>query len=218
MSQQNDKWFVSLRVKIWIGFILIFTPVFIICFWWFDQFTTVKVLQVVEDNLTNTVNAAVKRMDTQGFIALTKNISQNPNCAGPDAAIEKTSNGYYPDDNPLYIQHENWLNTVQEIQLNTRIYTYIKGYKPGEIIAIGSTGYFRTPRGGFKFCERYSSTTTNIYNGLTAWTNRWTPYTDSYGTWITTYAPIKDENDLIIGAIGVDIPVQYLQKAKDEIR
>ncbi len=220
MSMQNDKWFVSLRVKIWIGFILILTPVLIVCFWWFDQFTTAKVLQVIQDNLSNTVNAAEARMDKPGFIQLTKDIVNNPNCIGPNAAIDKNNNGYYPEDNPLYIQHENWLNTVQEIQLDTKIYTYIKGYTPGEIIAIGSTGYFRTPKGGFKFCERYQpdKNKTKIFDGLTEETRIWQPYTDAYGTWITTYKPIRDKNNQIIGAIGVDIPVAYLKQVAEGIR
>lgn len=214
MSLQNDKWFVSLRVKIWIGFILIFTPVFVICFWWFDQFTSSKVLQIIEDNLTYTVDATVAKIDIQGFTQLAEESTKNPSCLISDS----THNGYYPEDNPLYIQHENWLYTVQNIQSNTRIYTYIKGSKPGEIIAIGSTGYFRTPRGGFKFCERYTSTTSKIYDGLNGRVNVWTPYSDNYGIWITTYTPIKDSQGHIIGALGVDIPALYVKQARDEIK
>ncbi len=98
-----------------------------------------------------------------------------------------------------------------------RLYTYIKGPDAGEVIAIGSTGYFRETRGGFRFCQRYTSDSTRIYDGLSGRVDAWQPYTDKFGTWITTYAPIVDDSGNTIGAIGIDITAAYVQQVTDEI-
>jgi hypothetical protein len=85
-------------------------------------------------------------------------------------------------------------------------------------VAIGSTGYFRNPRGGFKFCELYNSKgSTQIADGLTHRVDRWTIYTDKYGSWITTYEPIVDKSGQIVGAIGVDMPANYVDQVRQGI-
>jgi HAMP domain-containing protein len=213
-SQNQSRRFLSLRVKIWIGFILIFTPVFVASYYWFYQFTTARVFRTITDDLTETIDGAVKGMDKAGFEKLFEEESANNPMCPPEKDAPSEQNGYYPEDNPLYLEHEYWLLAVQQVEPQTRIYTYRKGPETGEIIAIGSTGYFREPRGGFRFCQRYTSTSSRIYDGLTARVDAWEPYTDSFGSWITTYMPIADDNGVIIGAIGVDISANYVEEVR----
>lgn len=212
--------FFSLRLKIWIGFILIFTPVFVASYYWFFQYTSDRVFETITDDLQETLNGAIQGMDKEGFVRLYEEEStDNPMCPPkkPTADTPKEENGYYPEDNSLYMEHENWLLAVQNVEPQTRLYTYIKGPDEGEIIAIGSTGYFREPRGGFRFCQRYTSTSSNIYNGLTSQVDAWNPYEDSFGRWITTYAPIIDDSGNAIGAIGVDIEASYVEEVRENI-
>lgn len=213
--------FFSLRLKMWIGFILIFTPVFVASYYWFYQYTVDRVLQTVTDDLQETLTGAIQGMDKEGFVKLYEEESANNPMCPPEKPTSDTpneENGYYPEDNPLYIAHENWLRAVQRLEPQTRIYTYIKGPDAGEIIAIGSTGYFREPRGGFRFCQRYTSTNSKIYDGLTTQINVWEPYDDdNFGVWITSYAPIINDDGVAIGAIGVDISALYVQEVRDEI-
>ncbi|HEX2696709.1 MAG TPA: HAMP domain-containing protein [Anaerolineales bacterium] len=220
-TERARKRYVSLRVKIWIGFILIFTPVFVASYYWFYQYTADRVFKTISDKLVDTINGAVQGMDTDSFTKLyQEESSTNPQCS-PSTG---NASGYYPD-NPLYTQHEDWLRTVQEIAssaapdnpANIRIYTYVKGPNPGDVVAVGSTGYFRNPRGGFKFCELYHSKTTRIADGLTGRVDSWTIYTDKYGSWITTYQPIVDKNGQNIGGIGVDMPADYVNEVKQGI-
>jgi methyl-accepting chemotaxis protein len=219
-TQSNSKpanRFLSLRVKIWIGFILIFTPVFVASYYWFYEYTTSSVFQTITDHLGQTITGTLKGMDKAGFVQLYKEEGlDNPKCP-PAKDAQKADNGYYPESNPLYMAHENWLLAVQHIEPETRIYTYVKGIEPGEIIAIGSTGYFRQPRGGFKFCQRYTSKSSNIYNGLTRRVDAWTPYKDSFGSWITSYQPILDDKGNSIGAIGIDISANYVDEVRNNI-
>ena len=208
--------FFSLRLKIWIGFILIFTPVFVASYYWFYQYTNARVFQTITENLDNTLTGTLKGINKEHFARLySEESTNNPMCP---PALNADENGYYPEENPLYMEHENWLFAAQQLEPQTRIYTYVKGFEPGEIIAIGSTGYFREPRGGFRFCERYVSKTSRIYEGLTGRVDVWEPYEDSnFGTWITTYAPIVDDNGKIIGAIGVDISADYVKEVRNGI-
>jgi HAMP domain-containing protein len=223
--------FFSLRLKIWLGFILIFTPVFIGSYIWFYNYTRDRVFQTITDDLVQTVHGALVGMDKEGFVKLYEEEStNNPMCPPkkPTKDTPKSENGYYPEDNPLYIAHENWLHAVQQTELKedvygfptketTRLYTYIKGPDDGEVIAIGSTGYFRKERGGLRFCQRYTSETTRIYDGLAGRVDSWVPYTDDFGTWITTYAPIVSDNGEYIGAIGIDITAAYVDQVSAEI-
>lgn len=207
--------FLSLRVKIWIGFILIFTPVFVASYYWFYQYTNARVFQTITEDLEDTLDGALKGINKENFMRLYQEEStDNPMCP---PALGAEENGYYPEDNPLYMEHENWLYAVQQVEPGTRIYTYIKGIEPGEVIAIGSTGYFREPRGGFRFCQRYTPTESRIYDGLLGRVDVWKPYTDSFGTWITTYAPIENDAGEVVGAIGVDISADYVKEVRDGI-
>ncbi len=213
-QKQPQGRYLSLRLKIWFGFVLIFTPVFIASYYWFYQYTSQSVLNNISDDLADTTEGAINKMDVDNFVALYQEESKNnPKCPPPLGAEE---NGYYPE-NPRYLDHVNWLGTVQAIEPQTRMYTYIKGIEPGEIIAVGSTGYFRTPRGGFKFCQRYTSKTSRIYEGLSHRVDVWKPYQDDYGRWITTYMPIPDRDGKIVGAIGIDISADYVQEVKNGI-
>lgn len=218
MTEQNTTprgRFLSLRLKILLGFTVLFTIVLSISYYWFYQYTNARVFQTITTNLENTLDGTIKGMDKEKFVRLYEGESaDNPMCP---PALGAEENGYYPEDNPLYMEHVNWLYAAQQLEPETRIYTYIKGIEPGEVIGIGSTGYFREPRGGFKFCERYTSTNTRIYDGLTERVNRWEPYTDRFGTWITTYAPIIDDSGQVIGAIGVDISAAYVREVRDGI-
>lgn len=223
--------FFSLRLKIWLGFTLIFIPIFIGSYIWFYNYTRDRVFQTITDDLSQSIHGTLAGMDVEGFAQLyAEESANNPLCPPkkPTEDTPKEENGYYPEDNPLYIAHENWLRTVQLIELKEdphgdpsketiRLYTYIKGPDAGEIIAIGSTGYFREPRGGFRFCQRYTSTSSRIYEGLSHRVDAWTPYTDDYGSWITTYAPIIDANGNTVGALGIDIQSSYVDKITAEI-
>jgi HAMP domain-containing protein len=243
MSEQtqptkSSSRFFSLRLKIWIGFTLIFIPIFIGSYAWFYNYTRDRVFQTITDDLSQTLHGALAGMDREGFVQLYEEESaNNPMCLPekPTADTPPEQNGYYPEENPLYLEHVNWLRAVQFTQLKedpfgdptketTRLYTYIKGPDEGEVVAIGSTGYFRETRGGFRFCQRYTPTlnedgtpSTRIYDGLEQRVDSWIPYEDRFGTWITSYAPILDENGQPIGAIGVDIQASYVDEVAAEI-
>lgn len=212
-TEKTKKHYLSLRIKIWVAFVLIFTPVFIASYVWFYLYTSDKILNSISEDLVQTIEGAVKKMDVEGFATLyQEEVANNPLCPPK----EGEESGYYPE-NPLYWEHVTWLSTVEKVEPEANVYTYVKGEKPGEVYGIGSSGALRDPVVGFKFCQSYTSKTSRIYDGLSQRVDSWKPYVDDYGAWITTYMPIHDEGGTIIGAIGVDILASYVEEVQEGI-
>ncbi len=214
-TEKKETRFFSLKIKIWLAFIFVFTPVFVLSYLWFYQYTSKSVFDTITLDLTETISGAIDGMDVEGFLQLFEEESTNdPRCI---SELNSEENGYYPE-NPLYWEHVEWLRTVQSVAPTTRMYTYIDGIEKGEIIAIGSTGVFRDPRGGFRFCQRYTSTSSRIYDGLTERIDAWEEYDDQkFGNWITTYMPITNADGNRVGAIGVDISADYIGEVRSGI-
>lgn len=194
---------------------LIFTPVFVASYVWFYLYTSSKVLGNISENLVDTVDGAIAGMNITDFVQLYESERANNPICPPESAAEE--NGYYPFENDLYLTHVRWLDTIGKLNPNARLYTYVKGDAPGEVIGIGSSGALWDEPAGFKFCQSYTSDTTRIYEGLSQRVDVWEPYTDDFGEWITTYMPIIDENGMVIGAIGVDILASYVHEVQGEI-
>ena len=209
----SKKRYLSLRIKIWLVFILIFTPVFVASYIWFYLYTSERVSYSINEDLIQTVEGAIKGMDLDGFTALyDEERANNPLCS-PE--VDPEDSGYYPE-NPLYWEHVTWLGKVGDLDPQARLYTYVKGDEPGEVISIGSSGALWNPPGGWPFCWQYTSTGTRIYEGLTTRVDVREPYTDDFGTWITTYMPMEQDGQ-IVGAIGVDIEYSYVKEVQDGI-
>jgi len=213
--EHKRKRYISLRIKIWIAFVLIFTPVFVASYFWFYSFTSSSVLANISGNLLDTVNGAIGGMDIDHFVQLVEEErANNPLCIPTDAAEEA---GYYPYENELYMEHVVWLDTIGNLNPNARLYTYVKGDDPGEVLGIGSSGALWEEPAGFMFCQSYISENTRIYDGLSQRVDVWEPYNDPFGEWITTYMPIKDESGQVVGALGVDILASYVLQVQNQI-
>jgi signal transduction histidine kinase len=206
----------SLRLKIWFAFILVFTPIYIFVFGWYYMFSVRRAVSALYDEISQIVNVDVPNMDVENFKALYQEQSQiNPDCP-PNAVSSR--NGYYPESDPLFIAHMNWIKSIIQKHPDTRIYTYIKGPEYGDVIIIGSSEYFHEPRNGLAFCEVYNSRgRSRIYDGLTTRIDVWTPYSDIDGSWIATYAPIKDQDGAIVGAIGIEISAGEIVSLKSAL-
>ena len=213
--EKKEKRYISLRIKIWLAFVLIFTPVFVASYIWFYLYTSSKVLDNISSNLVDTVAGAVGGMDIDNFVQLfEEERANNPLCMPTEESEEA---GYYPFDNELYMEHVLWLDTIGKLNPNARLYSYVKGDDAGEVLGIGSSGALWDEPAGFKFCQSYVSDGTRIYDGLSQRVDVWEPYEDEFGEWITTYTPIIDESGQVVGALGVDILASYVREVQQEI-
>ena len=218
-DETQGRRYVSLRIKIWFAFVLIFTPVFVASYVWFYLYTSDKVLDNISSNLVDTVNGAIDGINIDHFVQLVEDQrANNPLCIPSDEGEEP---GYYPFDDELYMEHVSWLYTIGGLSggddPKARLYTYVKGDDPGEVLAVGSSGALWDEPAGFPFCYSYISETTRIYEGLTNRVDVWDPYKDDWGEWITTYQPIVDKNGNVVGALGVDILASYVREVQNGI-
>lgn len=196
--------FVSLRVKLLVGFTLLFTVVFALAFYWFYSFTTASALQRVQEDLKDTLSGAAAGVDAEQFVALARE-------AKPRA------DGY--TDDPRYWQHVAWLGEVHQIEPRAWVYTYVKGQQPDEVLFIGSNGALLDPPLGAKFLESHTSQG-NMLLGLqqTVFHHDFQPYEDKWGKWVTGYTPIKDKQGTVVGALGIDFQADYVYDVQQKIR
>lgn len=209
------KRYLSLRIKIWLIFTLIFTPVFVGSYIWFYLYTSERVSFSISEDLIQTAEGAIKGMDKEGFAKLYEEERANDTRCLPELGSEE--NGYYPErvEGSLYWEHVEWLGAIGDLDPQVRLYTYVKGEEPGEVISIGSSGAVWDPPAGWPFCWRYLPET-RIYEGLSGRVDVWEPYSDDFGEWITTYMPIVHEDE-VVGAIGVDILASYVREVQEGI-
>jgi signal transduction histidine kinase len=95
------------------------------------------------------------------------------------------------------------------------MYTYIQAPEEGYVIIIGSSWYFTNRDESFKFCQLYQGE--DMYASLSGRVNRWKPYHDEYGDWISSYMPLKDKDGNVVGGVGVDVPATQITSIRNDL-
>jgi methyl-accepting chemotaxis protein len=201
-SAEQQGLFVSLRVKLLVGFTLIFTVVFLGVFFWFDGFAEDIALQRIQEDMVDTLKAASAGLDGDELTILFN--EGDPNAAGFS-------------DHPLFQKHIEWLDTVHEIEPRAWPYTYVASDKPNEVIFLTDLYAKYDPSKAVKF-EEPVETSGNLTNGLKETTLKLTPYTDEWGFWVSAYMPVKNQNGENIAGIGVDFLANYVLEVKQRVR
>jgi HAMP domain-containing protein len=194
--------FVSLHVKLLVGFTVLFSVVFAVAFYWFYTFATDRAMRRIEEDMIDTLNGAIAGVDGDEFIAM---------------ATEAQPRDDGRTDDPRYWQHLAWLETVHNIEPRANPYTYIKGEKPNEVLFIGDILVITNPDNSAAFRESYISKG-GMWGGLTGLNKKLTPYTDKWGSWVSAYAPITDSKGEKVGAMGMDFRADYVFQVQQAIR
>ncbi|MGK7923707.1 MAG: HAMP domain-containing protein [Spirulina sp.] len=204
----NDKLisFVSLRVKMLLLFTIVFSGVFAVAYYWFYQFATNTALRRIKVDLLDTMQAAARGVNGDELLALSKMRESRPG-------------GYRDVTDPRYWEHVKWLATVERIEPRAYVYTYVQGPNPNSVVFVGSGSAANTDRDfeGAKFLEYYEPKTT-IHQGLTELTVRDKPYKDDWGSWITGYSPLENQEGEKVAAIGVDFEASYVNEVQEAVR
>lgn len=204
-NQQTTKRarFVSLRVKILVGFTMLFTVVFAGAFYWFNSFSETMALKRIEEDLKDTLLAAAGGVNGDELASLVK---------------EGVPNEEGFSDDPRYQRQIEWLDTVHNIEPRAWPYTYVKGEEEKEVICVADAWVRHDPKKAIKFQERYTPNTYIPWQGLDDTTLYMKVYTDTWGSWVSGYTPIKDAQGEKVGAIGVDFRADYVDQVKQAIR
>jgi signal transduction histidine kinase len=217
LQVERKRPYVSLRLKIWFVFLLVFVPTYVATYYWYYHFTVIHELDNLTTDLTRYADGIAATIDAEAFKALYEDeAAKNVNCPPkPGTKFSDPKNGYFPEDNPLFREHMEWLKKVSALEPDRSVYTYVKGPEQDYVITISSSWYFTNHEESFKFCQLYKAP--NMYKGLSERVNVWEPYHDEYGYWITTYTPIKDKNGIVVGGVGIDVPAAQIVDIRKEL-
>jgi methyl-accepting chemotaxis protein len=197
--------FVSLRLKLVLGFTLLFTLIFVGVYYWFYSLATADALSGIKESLTDTITGAVAGIDGDEFAALVRDGQRN-------------SNGQ--SDHPGYASQLAWFTEVASIDPHAYPYSYVAGPDVnGSQTNLFIVDYLQVadPTRAADFKEPWVLNSGESRGGLEQLTFKLTPYTDQWGSWVSAYAPIKDSSGAVIGALGVDYRADYIYKVQRDI-
>ncbi|MGF1514780.1 MAG: ATP-binding protein [Elainellaceae cyanobacterium] len=210
--------FVSLRVKLLVGFSLIFSIVFAGAFFWFYTFTTDKTISRLRADLRSTLKGAVEGVDVDELISLYED--GDPNSAG------------FSDD-PRYQNQLEWFETVKSIEPRAWLYSLVVGpasenRRRGaaavpddqlETVFLVDLWANYDPSKAVGFLESdEASSRPRVVIETGELTEEPNIYTDDWGTWMSAFAPIKNDQGEVVAVLGLDIEADYVFDLQDQIR
>ncbi|MEI8083160.1 MAG: HAMP domain-containing protein [Actinomycetes bacterium] len=200
----------NMRWKMLAGFSLAFTVVFIFIALWVINHSSATAMERLTGELHSAAYGGAETLDERVFEALVTTVPPVPDPSNP------TGLGY--PDNPLYTTIARELMRIRHIVPEALPYTYFREPKDDQLYYAASAGYLLTPPFGATYkvpvaSVSQQSTYDRMRRGLTSTTDE-PPYTDSYGSWISSYSPILDADGEVVGAIGIDYPTSYVDQTQ----
>ena len=195
----------NLSMKLLIAFSLVFSVVFALAFAWFYRFSTQAALEQIRGDLANTLHAAIDGIDGDAFAALVN-----------EAVVDPATG--LPSDDPRYLDHQQWLDTIHRIEPRANPYTYVKSPEGRDVLWVGDIFRIVRPDEGTQFLESYTPQADFILQGLEQETSRMTIYSDDWGRWVSAYGPIRNSQGEQVGAVGIDFAADYVSQVQQQIR
>jgi len=196
-------------------FVIGAAAVFAALFWWFDRFSTGRATEQLRADLNAVAAGTAKGVDVGELMMLYR--EGKPNSAG------------FSDD-PSYVRLLDWFDTVHRLSPQAWPYIFVRGNQPDtrrigdpkgerEFVYLGDLNARYTPMRSAHFLEPDRGSDA----GLAAWESgrlRERPgvYTDRWGSWMTTYAPVVDAAGTVRAIVGVDIEASYVRSVQERVR
>lgn len=158
----------------------------------------------VEESAIDTLRGAIQGIDGDEFAALAK----------VDLPPEQDE----PFDNPLYQQHQAWLNTVHQIAPLARPATYIRRPQTDAVVVIGDVFRMIEPDDAYAFREEIFPHSDEMLEGFEQISPEFAAYTDDDGTWIAIYGPIRNSAGDSVGVLELEYQAEYVADVQDAIQ
>jgi HAMP domain-containing protein len=234
-TPQKNGTFLGLCVKLVVGFTLIFSVVFGVAYFWFFTFATDMAIDRIKSDLSGTLLGAADKIDKAGFEELVTNAepradgyTDDPNYWNhvewlatvneiePRAFVYSFIKGERPDE--LIFIGSSFAPTDVELPQEDRAGVTFRAYclgfnlTPDEIEALGVSEdpKFIAPAD----CGDGSTNLGVIDTGSTVFEDY---YTDQWGQWISAYTPIVNDDQQIIGGLGIDFEASYVKQVQSNI-
>lgn len=213
-TPQIRKLFISLRLKILIAFTILFTVIFIGTYYWFFVYSSQRAENRIREDLMNTMVAAAAEIDGDEIVALYRE------------GVPR-EDGF--TDDPRYWDNLAWLDTVHDVEPRAWLGTYVRD---------GNDFYFVTdlwalydPESAAKFQQWCDPDPTVC--GADAPFEQWTSIqaltreepilhptiiSDQWGTWLSGFAPLKNQAGETVAGMFVDFEADYVREVQQGIR
>ena len=232
--------FISLRVRLIIGAIILLTILLAGLGYWFIDFAVGQAYDRIQRGLNDTLVGASAGADGDGLAELAKLVP--PFDENVDVKSEQYQQLIAPiRANPLYQKQLDWLATLHRIEPRGYGYTFVRGPKENEVIFIADvwsldpneTNRKRATQFGEHYIPEYrAEVLMDAFKEITPFTivdqseiepltfahpGNLLVYTDDWGTWVSSYAPVKNSAGEVVGGIGIDFEAAYVQQVRDSI-
>lgn len=201
--------FLSLRVKILVGF----TAIFSLAFWgshhWFFQFATRRATDLLYAELQETALATAAGVDVDELMALARDRDRQRFAA-----------------DPRYRHQLDWLEAAH--RLNPHVWTSVfmgggnqsqadAEESSDEIVYLMDVRTNHTPERARRTLATVQATTPHrqALNGNLAFSGL---RHDRWGAWLTVYVPLKDDTGMVVAALGADISAREIMSLQKSIR
>jgi HAMP domain-containing protein len=235
--------FISLRLKLLLGFTVLFSGVFAAAFYWFYSFTTAKTMTRLFDDMHDTAMGTAERVDVEDLIGL----YTDPALATDPEQVEV---------DPRYQEQLDWFNTIHGVEPRAWPYTFVlvdvdpATLEPGSIL--GEDDVSPEGRPEIATSKRVSALAPNQTLPSVFLTDLWVDFDPAkaasfletstastytlevyrtkeavdrplyddgqFGSWISTYVPLKDDAGNVVAVLGVDFEADYVRDVQKAIR
>lgn len=220
-----------MRWKLLLAFGAGFTVVFVVVAVAILQFSTSTATDRVRDTLRGISTGGSLTIDVDAFVDL-KNLELVPEIgatypanAGVLAGTVATAESEYPTD-PRYWDHVAELAAIRRTNPESSPYTYAPA-PDGVVRAVGSWGALGYPEigvdppDGFRFQQNVldfiDTATLEYFEAGFVETTEQPAYSDALDSWISVYTPIADAEGQVVGALGVDYPLAYVDDVRSRV-
>lgn len=213
-TPQRRTFRVSLRWKMLASFAGVFTVVYAFIAVWVYQYTGTEALQRLETQLASSSAGGATIIDPVTFRRLIETVPPAPDPSHPTGLGYPTSR--------LFVDVATQLYDIRRVITDSGVYTYYQDPSDGELYFAASAGFLLRPQIGARYKVPVIELVppgvyANMKKGLTQTVNE-PAYTDQFGSWISSYSPIRADDGSVVGAIGLDYPLTYVDEVQSEVR
>jgi methyl-accepting chemotaxis protein len=215
VKKQPFRFNLSLTIKLIIALTFVCSIIFFWIYTWFIDYSTNTAMHRIQDDLMDTLNGAIAGIDGDQFESM---VQQNGYTAIAHQNYDTRSSGVdFPAEDQRYLEHQNWLLMIHNIEPRANPYSYVAGYEPSEILFVGDFLRYSQPENATLFLESYPEVV-DMITGLSSFYYSDEIYTDDWGSWVSAYGPILNSSGKVVGGVGVDFQADYVFAVQKEIK
>jgi hypothetical protein len=224
--------FFSLQKLLLSNFIVLFTIILAVIFYWYYTFATQQAEAQLKKDLTQGVQIVALNIDGDELLALAQN--GQPNAAGRAWRAAETggepeppvSQGGPPNpsgfsDDPRYQRVLNWLDTVHQIEPRAWPYLWVQGATDKELIYVVDLMARYNPVKSTLFLDREVYDEPQIQTDLELSVDdagNLASYQDQWGQWYSAWLPLENAGGELIGGIGLDFEAGEVEQVQQLLR